>query len=262
MLHYAKLVRATLTASLFLTPVAKAAFAGPFEDASASAPGGVAQGGTSIREKDRNAPPPKAAVTTVEPPSRMAVPLKAGNGIFAVPVEVNGTMTIDFAVDSGAGVVVVPAEVFSELQRLGTVKETDILGPQSYVVADGSEKQWVTFMIRSLNVRGIVVENVRGAVTSSTEKSKPLLGQSFLERFKGWSIDNAKHELLLEPYERKEAEDRATQPLEKTVLPLFPPPGTRLGAIGGLPYPPAGTVPLNGDLLPFAPCPFSVGQAY
>jgi hypothetical protein len=37
---------------------------------------------------------------------------------------------------------------------------------------------------------------VRGSVASS--QGSPLLGQSFLNRFKSWSMDNTKHELLLE----------------------------------------------------------------
>jgi len=47
-----------------------------------------------------------------------------------------------------------------------------------------------------LKVGDIVLENVVGSVGSSN--SSLLLGQSFLGRFKSWSIDNAKHELVLQ----------------------------------------------------------------
>jgi predicted aspartyl protease len=93
--------------------------------------------------------------------------------------------------------VSVPADVFSTLRRTGTIEDADITGKQTYVLADGSKSQSPTFMIRSLKVGGRVVENVRGSVASA--QGSLLLGQSFLERFKSWSIDNTKHVLLLEP---------------------------------------------------------------
>jgi clan AA aspartic protease (TIGR02281 family) len=156
----------------------------------------------------RSKTPPKIA--TITPPetspkltenqnrsSRAEVPLKRDGGIFVVPVQINGTITLDFAVDSGAADVSVPADVFSTLVRTGTVKDTDIIGEQTYILADGSKSQSITFTIRSLKVGDRVVENVRGSVASA--RGALLLGQSFLGRFKSWSLDNNKHELLLEP---------------------------------------------------------------
>jgi hypothetical protein len=114
-----------------------------------------------------------------------------------VPVQINGAITLDFTVDSGASDVSVPADVFSTLTRTGTIKDIDIIGEQTYVLADGSKTQSFTFTIGSLKVGDRVVENVRGSVGSA--RGPLLLGQSFLERFKSWSIDNTKHVLLLEP---------------------------------------------------------------
>jgi len=81
------------------------------------------------------------------------------------------------------------------LKRTGTIKDEDISDDQTYVLADGSKTKSAKFTIRSLRVGNKVVENIRGSVTSA--QGTLLLGQSFLERFKSWSIDNAKHELLL-----------------------------------------------------------------
>ena len=125
------------------------------------------------------------------------VPMKKDGGIFVVPVEINGTMKLEFAVDSGAADVSVPADVFSALRRTGTVNGSEILGEQTYMLADGSQSRSLTFTIRSLKVGGIIVDNVRGAVAPA--QGSLLLGQSFLERFKSWSIDNTQHVLLLEP---------------------------------------------------------------
>ncbi len=128
--------------------------------------------------------------------SRVEVSLKKEGGTFVVPVQINGAITLDFTVDSGAADVSVPADVFSTLARTRTIKDLDIIGEQTYVLADGSKSQSITFTIRSLKVGDRVVENVRGSVAPS--QGSLLLGQSFLERFKSWSIDNTKHVLLLE----------------------------------------------------------------
>jgi hypothetical protein len=64
-------------------------------------------------------------------------------------------------------------------------------------LADGSRAQSVGFKIRSLKIGSVTVENVSGSIAPS--QGTLLLGQSFLERFHSWSIDNTKHELLLVP---------------------------------------------------------------
>jgi clan AA aspartic protease (TIGR02281 family) len=137
-----------------------------------------------------NCPAPKQA-------TQGHVPLKMDGGTFIVPVQINGTMTLDFVVDSGASDVSVPADVVSTLMRVGTIKETDFIGEQTYILADGSKSRSPTFMIRSLRVGDVVLENVKGSITPS--QGGLLLGQSFLKRFKSWSIDNTEQKLLLEP---------------------------------------------------------------
>ena len=89
-----------------------------------------------------------------------------------------------------------PAGVFSTLKHAGTIQEADLLGQEGLILADGSKGKWNTFTIRSLKIGNIVLQNVKGVVTPS--QGPLLLGQSFLKRFKSWSIDNSKHELLLE----------------------------------------------------------------
>jgi clan AA aspartic protease (TIGR02281 family) len=129
--------------------------------------------------------------------SANSIPMKKDGGTLAVPVEINGIITLDFVVDSGAAHVTVPVDVFLTLRRKGTIKDSDIIGTEKYAMADGSEAQMASFMIKSLKVGSVVVENVRGSV--APVQGSLLLGQSFLERFKSWSIDNTKKELLLEP---------------------------------------------------------------
>lgn len=105
--------------------------------------------------------------------SRIGVPLKMDSGIFVVPVQINGTMTLDFAIDSGAADVSVPADVVSTLRRAGTIQEIDFFGQRTYVLADGSKLQSATFRIKSLKIGGMVIENVTGSLASSQGSPAP-----------------------------------------------------------------------------------------
>lgn len=141
-------------------------------------------------------PPPADTQSSIGSPPRIVVQLKSEGGIFVVPVQINGAITLDFVVDSGASDVSVPADVVSTLVRTGTILPSDFIGQQTYLMADGSKVPSDVFTIRSLKVGNQVVENVRGSIAPAT--ASLLLGQSFLRHFKSWSVDNAKHALILE----------------------------------------------------------------
>lgn len=117
-------------------------------------------------------------------------------GTYTVPVVINDVLTLHFVVDSGATDVAIPADVATTLVRTGTIKESDFIGSQKYQLADGSVIDSRQFIIRTLKVGDRIIENVRGSIGGV--KGSLLLGQSFLEKFKSWSMDNATHELVLE----------------------------------------------------------------
>lgn len=116
-------------------------------------------------------------------------------GTYVVPVVINNAITLEFVVDSGASDVTIPADVFLTLTRTGTITDADVIGKRKYTLADGTEKTLPTFRIRSLKVGNTTLENVLASVTDV--KGSLLLGQSFLSRFDSWSIDNNKHQLVL-----------------------------------------------------------------
>jgi hypothetical protein len=124
-----------------------------------------------------------------------SVPMQIEGGIYVVPVLINEAITLDFIVDSGAADVSIPADIVMTLMRTGTLRKADFLGERTYVLADGSKVPSETFRIRSLKVGNKVLENVNGSVASV--QGSLLLGQTFLSRFKSWSVDNTKHLLML-----------------------------------------------------------------
>jgi len=141
-------------------------------------------------EKQESSP-----VEDKESSSAEEVLLKKNGAIFVVPVEINGALTLDFAVDSGASTVTIPINVYNTLLRSGTINDSDMIGQGTVVLADGSKSKLSVFTIRSLKVGDKTINNVIAAVLPFG--GQLLLGQSFLARFKSWSLDNTKHVLLL-----------------------------------------------------------------
>jgi len=139
---------------------------------------------------------PRASGRKSGPKNSSAVRLKKEGGTYVVPVLINNAITLSFVIDSGASDVSIPADVVLTLIRTGTLRQVDFLGKKVYTLADGSRLPSQTFRIRSMKVGDRVVENVTGSV--APVEGSLLLGQSFLGRFKSWSIDNGNHALLLE----------------------------------------------------------------
>ncbi len=142
---------------------------------------------------------PAPGVPSSPPPAASSgptlVPLVEDGGTFAVPVTINGQLTLKFVVDSGASDVSIPADVVMVLLRTETITEADFLGKQTYRLADGSTLPSQQFTIRSLKIGDRVLENVIGSIAPVS--GSLLLGQSFLSRFRSWSIDNERHALVL-----------------------------------------------------------------
>ena len=124
-----------------------------------------------------------------------AVALVSDGGTFKVPVTINGQLTLKFVVDSGAADVSVPADVVATLLRTETITDADFLDKQTYRLADGSTVPSQRFVIRTLKIGDKSLENVVGSIAPVT--GSLLLGQSFLSRFKSWSMDNQRQALML-----------------------------------------------------------------
>jgi predicted aspartyl protease len=137
-----------------------------------------------------------AAAVTRQNPGPSHVQLQRRRGILVAPVLVNDRVTLDFIVDSGAADVSLPAGVMQALIRAGTISEADFLGTETFQFGDGKSMSSKTYRIRSLKVGDKVVENVTASVAPTD--SSLLLGQTFLSRFKSWSIDNRRQLLVLD----------------------------------------------------------------
>jgi hypothetical protein len=126
---------------------------------------------------------------------RSEISLQRQGGTLVVPVSINNVLTLNFVIDSGASDVSIPADVVLTLIRAGTIHDADFLGTKRYRLADGSTVPSSTFRIRSLKAGDREVANVTASI--GKVEGGLLLGQSFLNRFKSWSIDNDRQVLLL-----------------------------------------------------------------
>jgi clan AA aspartic protease (TIGR02281 family) len=153
--------------------------------------------GNSIEASFPQSPIPQRTVShaPVGGSSQAVVPMVGDGGTFAVPVTINNQLTLKFVVDSGASDVSIPTDVVSTLVRTGTIADTDFLGSRTYKLADGSTVPSQRFLIPSLKVGNRTLENVTASIAPVA--GQLLLGQSFLRRFKSWSIDNARSALIL-----------------------------------------------------------------
>jgi predicted aspartyl protease len=140
---------------------------------------------------------PDTATPALSTKNTKVIPMLNEGGVYVVPILINETITLNFVVDSGAADVSIPADVLTTLMRAGTISQLDFVGTQTYTLADGSTTSSPTFRIKSLRIGDTVLRDVLGSVADS--KGDLLLGQSALDRFKSWSMDNTAHALVLTP---------------------------------------------------------------
>jgi hypothetical protein len=118
------------------------------------------------------------------------VPLTKQDGIYVVPVQINGAITLDFVVDSGAAEVNIPADVVMTLVRAKTIAPSDFLPGATYVLADGTRVESRRFTIRLMHMGDHVLHNVPASI--GDVRGDLLLGQSALEQLGRWSLDSSR----------------------------------------------------------------------
>ncbi len=149
----------------------------------------------AMAANEGNEPAPAPLPSPLVGPGETIVPMISEGGAFGVPVTINDQLTLKFVVDSGAADVSIPADVVLTLLRTETITDADFLGKETYRLADGSTVPSQRFVIRSLKVGDKTLDNVVGSI--APVEGSLLLGQSFLRRFKSWSIDNQREAVIL-----------------------------------------------------------------
>src|SRR4029079_9594033 len=95
---------------------------------------------------------PASAPTEAKSNDVDEIALVQAGRLFEIPVKINGAITLNFIIDSGASDVQIPFDVFSTLVRANTIQKDDLTGEQTYVLADGSKQKAPKFLIRELKI--------------------------------------------------------------------------------------------------------------
>ncbi len=123
------------------------------------------------------------------------IPLAKNRGVYELPVTLNGVLTLNFILDTGASEVNIPANIASKLLKTGTIGQDDLLPGRTYQSADGRFVNSSRVIIREMDLGGVKVRGVPASV--GPEAGSLLLGQSFLKRLKSWSLDNKRNVLVI-----------------------------------------------------------------
>ena len=141
------------------------------------------------------APPPTSpTMATTHSATTTHVPLtRTPGGSLIVAASINGSSPMRFTLDSGAESLVLPSSMARQLVQQGIITKEEFVGAGVSVLANGSQTSDRRYRLRSVNIGGIVVENVTCVVVDGDGGA--LLGQSVLSKLRSWKIDNARQTL-------------------------------------------------------------------
>lgn len=117
------------------------------------------------------------------------------HGVLGVEVSIAGAAPSRFTVDSGASLIIIPYEDAVPLLQQGLIRPGDFRGMGMIRLADGSMVVCQIYNLRTVKVGDREIRNVPAAIYRG--RGPRLLGQSFLKRFKSWSVDNGRRVLAL-----------------------------------------------------------------
>jgi clan AA aspartic protease (TIGR02281 family) len=138
--------------------------------------------------------------TPAQPPSdsHQSVRLHATHGAYYVTALINGIVAQPFQVDTGASSVVIPQDFADYLMQKGALSPKDYQGTGTAVLADGHELKDNVYILRSISIDGVTAHDVECSVAPAGGAF--LLGKTFFDRFKSFSIDSTEGTLTLNSF--------------------------------------------------------------
>ena len=136
-------------------------------------------------QKDKETPLP--TIEREKPGSTTVIEMRKVDGVYQVPVEVNG-QTMGFIFDTGAGSISISSLEATFLFKQGLLSKEDITGTQQVSTATGEISQVTVINLRKVKIGDRELQNV-SAVIIDNISAPLLLGQSALEQFGKFSVD-------------------------------------------------------------------------
>ena len=137
----------------------------------------------------------KTVVTSASESKKVIQMKKLPSGTFEVPCKVNG-LELNFIFDTGASDVTLSLTEALFMLKNGYLSEVDIIGTQSYSIANGDITEGTIIRIKKLEFGGLTLYNVDASIIH--ESNAPLLlGQSAISRLGTIQIDPEKSTLTI-----------------------------------------------------------------
>lgn len=109
------------------------------------------------------------------------------NGVYYVPVEVNG-LNLRFVFDTGASAISISSAEVAVMYRQGLITQDDVLGTSQMMDANGNISEGAVVNLKTVKIGEITLHNIQASVVDNIQA--PLLfGQSALSKFGSVSID-------------------------------------------------------------------------
>ncbi|MBF0179594.1 MAG: clan AA aspartic protease [Magnetococcales bacterium] len=126
-----------------------------------------------------------------------AIPLleRGTRGQYWIPALANGQLQIEFLIDTGANIVVLPQDRIDQLVAQGSLTDKDWLGNSTTRMGDGTLVRYPMARLDSLRIGSHVIRNI--AVNVIPANGLPLLGTPVLEQLGAWRIDQPSRQLIL-----------------------------------------------------------------
>jgi len=102
------------------------------------------------------------------------------NNLFKIPCKVND-VPMEFIFDSGASDVSISLTEAMFLIKQKKLNVVDIIGKESYIIANGEIEEGTKVILRSVEIEGNIINNITATVTSSLN-SPLLLGQNVISK--------------------------------------------------------------------------------
>lgn len=134
--------------------------------------------------------------STITGPKEENIPITMVGKIGRVKLKI-GDKDRYFLIDSGASSVMIDSKLERQLLLEEFIDSEDYLSDRTYALADGTLVTCHRFILPELQLGNYVVNDVEVAVVENSNTDL-LLGQSFLNQFSRWSINNKTNELHLE----------------------------------------------------------------
>jgi clan AA aspartic protease (TIGR02281 family) len=132
-----------------------------------------------------------AAVST----GQTLIQMEKKGGVYYVPCTVNG-LKLQFIFDTGASDVSISLSEAMFMIKNGYINEDDLIGTEYYQIANGELTAGTKLIIRTLEIGGKKLTNVKASIVHTTT-APLLLGQSVLERFGNVSVNYGNQTLTL-----------------------------------------------------------------